>query len=267
VAAILAGAGEDLREDHAARVDHVCALRLEAGGAAAIVELQLPALLVFLPPDNARDIASVLGTNKAASIWGTGTAVLQYAPRIGIPWRSILPAATIAFVTALGGAMLVSYLGGARLEPIMLILLVGVTLYTAMTPDLGHLHAPAFTAHRERSLGVVVGALLGFYDGFFGPGTGSMLMIAFVLVFGDSLTRASGNAKAVNLASNLAALLLFALRGAVVWRIALPMAAANALGSFVGARFALKGGDKFVRIIVLGVVTLLVLKMAYDLVR
>jgi uncharacterized membrane protein YfcA len=109
--------------------------------------------------------------------------------------------------------------------------------------------------------------VLGFYDGFFGPGVGSMLIVAFVLVFGDTLTRASGNAKVVNLASNLAALLLFTLRGTVVWRIALPMAAANALGAFVGARLAVKRGDAFVRVVVLGVVTLLVLKMAYDLVR
>jgi uncharacterized membrane protein YfcA len=94
-----------------------------------------------------------------------------------------------------------------------------------------------------------------------------MLIVVFVLVFGDTLTRASGNAKVVNLASNLAALALFTYRGTVLWRIALPMAAANALGAFVGARLAVKRGDRFVRVVVLGVVTVLVLKMAYDLVR
>jgi hypothetical protein len=107
---------------------------------------------------------------------------------------------------------------------------------------------------------------LGFYDGFFGPGVGSMLIVAFVLVFGDTLTRASGNAKVVNLASNVAALLLFTMKGTVEWRIAIPMAAANALGAFVGARIAVKRGDRFVRVVVLGVVTILVLKMAYDLI-
>jgi uncharacterized membrane protein YfcA len=107
---------------------------------------------------------------------------------------------------------------------------------------------------------------LGFYDGFFGPGVGSMLIVAFVLVFGDALTRASGNAKVVNLASNLAALILFSIKGAVLWKIALPMAAANATGAFVGARLAVKRGDRFVRLVVLGVVTVLVLKMAHDLV-
>src|SRR5690606_8430774 len=107
---------------------------------------------------------------------------------------------------------------------------------------------------------------LGFYDGFFGPGVGSMLIVAFVLLFGDSLTRASGNAKVVNLASNLAALTLFAATGTVAWRIALPMAAANAAGAFMGARLAVRRGDRFVRFVVLVVVSALVVKMAYDLV-
>jgi uncharacterized protein len=108
---------------------------------------------------------------------------------------------------------------------------------------------------------------LGFYDGFFGPGVGSMLIVVFVLLFGDTLTRASGNAKVVNLASNVAALLLFSLRGTVLWKIALPMAAANAAGAFVGARLAVRRGDRFVRVVVLAVVAALVLKITLDLLR
>ena len=114
---------------------------------------------------------------------------------------------------------------------------------------------------------VPVALALGFYDGFFGPGVGSMLIVAFVLLFGDTLTRASGNAKVVNLASNLAALGLFASRGAVLWKIALPMAAANAAGAFVGARLAVKRGDRFVRVVVLVVVAALVVKIGWDLAR
>jgi len=108
---------------------------------------------------------------------------------------------------------------------------------------------------------------IGFYDGFFGPGTGSMLIVVFVLLFGDTMTRASGNAKVVNLASNLAALALFASRGVVLWRIALPMALANAAGAFIGARLAVKKGDRFVRVVVLVVVAALVVKIAIDLAR
>ena len=109
--------------------------------------------------------------------------------------------------------------------------------------------------------------MLGAYDGFFGPGTGSMLILAFVLVFGDSLTRASGNAKVVNLASNLAAFLLFARRGTILWTIALPMAAANAIGAAVGARLALRRGDRLVRWVVLVVVLAVVVKLSRDLAR
>jgi hypothetical protein len=113
--------------------------------------------------------------------------------------------------------------------------------------------------------GIAVG--LGAYDGFFGPGVGSMLIVAFMLVFGDTITRASGNAKVVNLASNLAAVIVFAARGTVLWRVAVPMAVANGLGAAVGARLALKRGDRFVRWVVLVVVAAAMTKLAVDFVR
>ena len=94
-----------------------------------------------------------------------------------------------------------------------------------------------------------------------------MLIVVFVLLFGDTMTRASGNAKVVNLASNMAALALFSLRGVVLWKIALPMALANATGAFVGARLAVRKGDRFVRVVVLVVVAALVLKIVWDLLR
>jgi uncharacterized membrane protein YfcA len=111
-----------------------------------------------------------------------------------------------------------------------------------------------------------IAVVLGAYDGFFGPGTGSMLVIAFAMVFGDTMTRASGNAKIVNLASNLAAVLLFASRGTVVWSIALPMAAANAVGAAAGAHLVVKNGDRLVRTVVLVVVLAVVVKLAFQLV-
>ena len=151
----------------------------------------------------------------------------------------------------------------APLKPIVLVLLVLAAAFVAWPrkPTTGKPHDWASIAL------VPVALALGFYDGFFGPGTGSMLIVAFVLLFGDTMTRASGNAKVVNLASNLAAISLFAARGTVLWKIALPMAAANAAGAFVGARLAVKRGDRFVRVVVLIVVAALVLKIAVDLVR
>jgi uncharacterized membrane protein YfcA len=112
-----------------------------------------------------------------------------------------------------------------------------------------------------------IGLGFGFYDGFFGPGVGSMLIVAFALVFGDAITRASGNAKVVNLASNLAAAVILSFGGKVVWPLALAMAGANAIGAGVGARLALRGGDKFVRVVVLLVVLSVVTKLSIDLAR
>jgi uncharacterized membrane protein YfcA len=125
---------------------------------------------------------------------------------------------------------------------------------------------PRATGRGARAAALIgIALVLGAYDGFFGPGTGSMLVVAFSVVFGDALTRASGNAKIVNLASNVAAMLLFAHRGVVIWSIALPMAAANAVGAATGAHLAVRNGDKLVRAVVLLVVAAIAVKLAVDL--
>jgi uncharacterized membrane protein YfcA len=226
--------------------------------------IQVPALLLLLPQDAARDVASVLGTNKAASICGTGMAVYQYGRRIAIRWPSIAPAAGVAFVTALGGSLTVARLSGAWLEPLMLVLLVGVAVYTIRRPDLGRLHAPAFTARHERAFGVVVGAGLGFYDGFFGPGTGSFLIFTFIGLFGFDFLSATASAKVINLATNLAALALFSATGHVLFHYAIPMAACQIAGSFAGTRVAMRGGNRLIRVLFLVVATALIARFAWD---
>jgi uncharacterized membrane protein YfcA len=226
--------------------------------------IQLPALLLLLPPDLTRDVATVLGTNKAASIWGTAMAVTRYAPRVRIPWSSILPSALAAFVSAWLGARTVAHLQRATVEPLILVLLVGVAIYTAVRPDVGRWHAPAFTAHRERSWGVLVGGALGFYDGFFGPGMGSFLIFVFIGVFGFDFLTASASAKVINVATNLAALLLFAFTGHVLYRYAWPMAAAQIGGSMAGTHTALAHGNRFIRTLFLIVALVLIARFAVD---
>jgi uncharacterized membrane protein YfcA len=204
-----------------------------------------------------------LATNKGQASFGAISSFVSFWSRKGID-RHRLPLGFIAgFIGSLAGARVLLLVKPEPLKPVVLVLLLmaaGIVVYPRK-PTTGKAHSWAMFALAP------IAFALGFYDGFFGPGTGSILIVAFVLVFGDTLTRASGNAKVVNLASNLAALLLFSIKGAVLWRVAAPMAAANALGAFVGARLAIKGGDRFVRVVVLGVVTVLVLKMAFDLVR
>jgi uncharacterized protein len=229
--------------------------------------IQLPALLLLLPPDQSRDLASVFGTNKASSIWGTGMAVVQYSRRVGVRWHSILPAAIVAFVFAFIGASVVSSIDRAWLEPVILVLLVAVTVYTAFRPDLGSLHAPAFTAHHERSIGLVVGAVLGFYDGFFGPGMGSFLVITFVGLFGFDFLSASASAKVINFATNVAALALFAATGHVLVQYAVPMALCSMVGGFLGSRLAIHGGNRFVRGLFLVLATALIVRFGWEVAR
>ena len=219
--------------------------------------LTVPALLATgLPPQ------LVLATNKGQASFGAISSFLSFWSKDGIDRHRAFRGFFFGFLGSLVGARVLLLVRPEPLKPIILVLLLAAAGFVAyprkVTP-----HPRSWAMQALAPIAFV----LGFYDGFFGPGVGSMLIVAFVLVFGDSLTRASGNAKVVNLASNLAALLLFSVKGAVMWRIALPMAAANATGAFVGARLAVKRGDGFVRVIVLLVVTLLVLKMAYDLAR
>jgi uncharacterized membrane protein YfcA len=225
-----------------------------AGGGGLIT---VPALLAAgLPPQFA------LATNKGQASFGAISSFVSFWTRDGIDRPRAPLGFAAGFIGSLVGAWVLLLVRPEPLKPIVLVLLLmaaGLVAYP-QKPTTGRARSWATLA-----LGPIAFAL-GFYDGFFGPGTGSILIVLFVLVFGDTLTRASGNAKVVNLASNLAALLLFSIKGAVSWRIAGPMAAANALGAFTGARLAIKRGDRFVRVVVLGVVTVLVLKMAHDLV-
>ena len=228
--------------------------------------IQLPALLLFLPKELARDLATVYGTNKLASICGTGIAVVQYSRRVRINWHSILPAAVTAFVFAFLGSMAVSNINKDLLKPIILVLLIAVAIYTFVKKDFGDLHAPAFTAHKERSFGILVGIVLGFYDGFFGPGMGSFLIFTFIGLFGFDFLSASASSKVINFATNLASVILFASTGHILYQYALPMAACQIAGSVTGTRVAMLKGNRFVRVLFLVVVSALILRFGWQIV-
>ncbi len=220
--------------------------------------LTVPALLAAgLPPQIA------LATNKGQACFGAVSSFASFWTKDGIDRKRAPYGFVCGFLGSLAGAQVLLLVRPEPLKPIVLGLLVLAAAFVAWPrkPSKGEPHAWAMIALFPITFA------LGFYDGFFGPGTGSMLIVVFVLLFGDTMTRASGNAKVVNLASNLAALLLFSLRGVVLWKIALPMALANATGAFVGARLAVKKGDGFVRAVVLVVVAALVLKIVWDLLR
>ena len=143
-------------------------------------------------------------------------------------------------------------------------LLVLVAVYTFIKKDFGSLHAPKLTEQKERLYGLLIGASIGFYDGFFGPGTGSFLIFIFIGLFGFNFLAASAAAKVINVATNLSALLYFGYKGYIMYEVAVPMAVCSIIGSQLGTRTALNRGVGFVRVLFLVVVTGIILKFAYD---
>ena len=249
----------------------LCAFAFLAGLVDAVVGggglIQLPALFVFLPAAEASVVASVLGTNKLSSFCGTSLAMVQYSRHLRLSWASLLPAAVAAFVFSFLGARVVTQLRPEFLRPLVLVLLVAVAIYTFGRKDLGERHAPVFTVSRERGYGILVGAGIGFYDGFFGPGTGSFLIFVFIGLFGFDFLAASASAKVINVATNLAALLYFAATDHILWRFALPMALFNVLGSLVGSRLAILKGNRFIRGLFLTVIGAMIVRFGWEVFR
>ena len=229
-----------------------------AGGGGLI---QVPALLVAFPAESP---ATVFGTNKLASVFGTGNAALRYARRIALPWSIALPAAAAAFLFSFAGAMAMAWLPKAVVRPLVLGLLILVIAYTVMKPDFGTVSGSRLAPVKEKRRAFVTGATLGFYDGFFGPGAGSFLIFAFVRFFRLDFLHASSAAKVVNFATNAAALAYFIPSGHVLWMTGLAMAASNIAGAMLGARLALRHGSNFVRKVFIAVALVLIARLAYD---
>lgn len=228
------------------------------GGGGLILVPALFATFPGAPP------ATLLGTNKGASVWGTAFATWQYSRRVEMRWASLLPAAGAGFVASFAGAWLVTVVSADFLRKLLPMVLLAVLIYTVYKKDLGQTHAPRFSGTQEVWMAVAIGALIGFYDGFFGPGTGSFLVFLLVRVLGYDFLSASASAKFINTATNVAALVLFVTKGHIWWHFVLAMALANVVGSLLGTRLALKHGTGFVRVVFIGVVSALILKTGWD---
>lgn len=241
----------------------LCAAAFVAGTVDAIAGggglISVPALLaVGLPPHLA------LGTNKGQSVWGSGAALVQYARAGLIERRFALLSFPLALLGSAAGALLVLRVSPGFLRPLVLVLLVGAAIAVALS------RVPATAEERPRAatpalLGAVA-LVIGAYDGFFGPGTGTFLITAYVALLGFSFRRATANAKVVNFAANLAALVVFTAQGVVVWSLAAPMLVAQIAGGWTGAHLAVSRGSRFVRVVVFLVALALVVKVARDLI-
>jgi uncharacterized membrane protein YfcA len=223
--------------------------------------IQIPVLLGQFPQ---AALPTLFGTNKLSSIAGTGLAVWRFARRIAVPWAVVLPATAAALLGAWFGAALVAWIAKEAMRPMVLALMVAMAAYTFVRKDFGHV-ATRTLGPGDRRRGVAVGLAIGFYDGFFGPGTGSLLIFGFVRFFGMDFLRASASAKVINAATNVSAIAFFASHGPLLWQIGLTMAACNLVGSHVGAALALRHGAGFIRKAFLAVVVVLIAKLALDM--
>ena len=228
-----------------------------AGGGGLI---QLPSLMLGLQD---KPVVNVLGTNKFAAIFGTANAANRYRKKVKIDKKFLAFMAIPAFIGSAGGAQLAAKIPTDNLRVLVFFALVAIFLYTLLNPTLGHEEKVKL----NYKVAAIAGFGIGFYDGIFGPGTGTFLMAVLVGALGFGFLTASAIAKFTNVATNLAAILIFAKAGAILWGIGAALAISNVIGSTIGAKVAIKGGSPLVRKVFLMMTAALIAKVGYDLVN
>lgn len=229
-----------------------------AGGGGLI---QVPVLFAVYPEVQP---ATLLGTNKLSAIGGTINAARKYLRYVVLPWRLIVPAIVAGFFGALLGAGAVSIFPADPLRKALPFVLLFLLIYTFLQPSLGQTHKPMEHSRLLQLKGVLLGLIVGFYDGFFGPGTGSFLLFGFVRFFNFDFLHASAATKLVNVSTNLAAVVLLGGLGKISWTLGFSMMLANIAGSHFGSRLAIQHGSGFVRKAFLVFVSALIIKSAWD---
>ena len=232
-----------------------------AGGGGLIT---FPALLAAGLP-----IHLAYGTNKGGSMWGSGGAMVAFWRAGRVDRKQARFTFPLGLAGSAAGAVLALALDESVLRPLAIAMLVGAAVLLVVKKPAREDDATVdpVRARRYRILAAILALAIGAYDGFFGPGTGTFLFVGFVALCGKSTLHAAADAKVVNFASNLGAVIVFASRGAVAWQVALPMAVGQLCGGIIGARLALRGGTRLVRMMVLAVSSVLVGKLLIDLVR
>lgn len=243
----------------------LCLAAFFAGFVDAIVGggglIQTPVALIVLPH---YAVSTIIGSLKIPAFSGTSFAAYQYLKEVKLNWKLLSVMAMVAFGAAFLGSNLLTSVGNEFMKPLLLVVLIGLAVYTFSKKDFGQHKAKPMSPQRQVFLAVAMSLCIGFYDGFIGPGTGSFLVFGFVIVLGFDFLHASANAKMVNLATNFGSICLFVLKGKIIWAIAIPMAACNALGGWVGAKLAIRKGNGFIRVFFLIVVVGTLIRFGYD---
>lgn len=243
----------------------LCCAAFVAGFIDAIVGggglIQTPVGLILLPN---LPVATVIGTLKIPAFSGTSFAAFQYLKKVDMNWKLLAIMMLLAFPSAFLGSTLLTYVSNDFMKPLLLLVLSFLVIYTYAKKNFGQHIAKNHSPKTQILYAVLISFVVGFYDGFIGPGTGSFLVVAFIALMGFDFLHASANAKMVNLATNFGSICLFVLKGKIIWAIALPMAVCNATGGFIGARLAINKGNKFIRIFFLIVVVGTLIRFGYD---
>ncbi|NBA87438.1 TSUP family transporter [Emticicia sp. CRIBPO] len=243
----------------------LCLAAFSAGFVDAIVGggglIQMPAGLILLPY---LPVSKVIGSLKVPAFSGTSVATFQYLKKVRLDLKLALLMMLIALVSAYAGSELLTHVSNAFMKPLLLAILVALAIYTFLKKDFGQYKPVTISKKKQYRVAVLISLIIGFYDGFIGPGTGSFLIIAFITLMGFDFLHASANAKLVNLSTNVGSIILFILKGQIIWAVALPMAASNAVGGWLGAKLAISKGNDFIRIFFLIVICGTILRFAYD---
>ncbi|MFM1870108.1 MAG: hypothetical protein RLY99_852 [Pseudomonadota bacterium] len=244
-------------------------LLLLAAGCAGFVDaaagggglIQVPALFSAFPQATP---ATLLGTNKLASIGGTLIASKKYLKSVKLPYLILIPCIIAAFAGSFAGAFVVRGVASSQFRAALPIILLALFVYTLLRPAIGLTHAPSALGGKKFLQAISMGAVIGFYDGFFGPGTGSFLLMGFIRLFGFDFLHASAASKLVNAATNLAAIILFGAFGHIAIFLGVAMMAANMVGGYAGSHYALRYGNGYIRTLFMLVVALLIIKTGFD---
>ncbi len=226
--------------------------------------IQTPFLLITFPK---MPLPILFGTNKIAALAGTSIAAFKYAKKITFDFKLLFVIALSCFISSYLGAQIINHIDSNLLKPLILIILIAIAIYTYIKKDLGAIETKELSLNKQMLYGACIGLIVGFYDGFFGPGTGSFFVLGFVVILGFEFVKASAYAKVVNCVTNISALVVFIEQGNYILHLAILMAVFNIIGSFIGSSLALKKGNGFVRIIFLVIVSIMILKYAYDVLK
>lgn len=223
--------------------------------------LQTPAGLMAFPNES---VARVIGSLKIPSFTGACISSRQYLKKSPMPIQRILILGSIAFIAAFWGSWVLTRVSNQFFKPMIFFVLIIIAIYTYTKKNLGLLDNENNQAFPYKK-GILIAMILGFYDGFIGPGAGSLLVLLFISQIGFDFMRANAHAKIINVSTNMGSICLFLLKGAIMWHIAIPMAISNALGGWMGAQFAIKKGNQVIRRFFLVVIIATLCRLGYTI--